>query len=366
MHLVPHRPSLAEQTANTLREALQKGLWRERMPGERELSRQLNVSRPTLRLALDELRREGWLKNVPGRARVIVRRASGQAVQRSQVVGLLTPLPLQEVSPFALCWMDKLRELLSAAGLQLEIHSGRRWYSRRPEKDLAALTHQMPAAAWVLFVTNERMQRWFAASDLPGVLSGSSHAGIDLPSVDFDYRAVCRHAAGQFLLRGHRRLVLLIQASGAAGDEESEAGFLEALHSKAGAGVTPIIARHDGTPEGILHRLDAILGQKPVPTAFLVARSMSALLVASELMRRGIRVPQDAAVIARDSDHFLAYFSPALARYRADPDVHARRLARLVIQLARGALQRSRQIRIMPEFLKGESLGEARPEYRGS
>jgi hypothetical protein len=184
MHIVPQRASHAEQTAAVLREALQKGMWRERMPGERELSRQLNVSRPTLRLALDQLSREGLLKSVPGRTRVIVRAAATAKVQQSQVVGLLTPLPLQEVSPFALCWMDKLRELLAAAGLQLEIHSGRRWYSRRPEKDLAALTHQVPAAAWVLFVTNERMQRWFAKSGLAGVLSGSSHVGVELPSVD--------------------------------------------------------------------------------------------------------------------------------------------------------------------------------------
>ncbi len=330
------------------------------MPGERELSRQLNVSRPTLRLALDQLAREGWLKSAPGRSRVIVRRASGKVAPRSQVVGLLTPLPLQEVPPFALCWMDKLRESLAAAGLQLEIHSGRRWYSRRPEKDLAALTHQMPAAVWVLFVASERMQRWFAASELPGVLSGSCHAGVDLPSVDFDYRAVCRHAAGQFLLRGHRRIVLFLQASGAAGDQESEAGFLEAFQTKAGAVAAPVVVQHDGTPENIRQRLDALLSQKPAPTAFLVGRSMPALMVASELMRRGRQLPRDAAVIARDSDHFLEFFSPALARYRADPEVHARRLSRLVIQLARGTTQRSRQIRIMPEFLKGESLGEGR------
>lgn len=358
MHLVPHRPSLAEQTAITLRDALQQGLWRERMPGERELSRQLNVSRPTLRLALEQLRREGWLKNAPGRTRVIVRRAPAKGVQRSQVVGLLTPLPLQEVFPFALCWMDKLRELLAAAGLQLEIHSGRRWYSRRPEKDLAALTHQMPAAAWVLFVTSERMQRWFAASELPGVLSGSPHAGIELSSVDFDYRAVCRHAVGQLLQRGHRRIALFLQASGAAGDDDSEAGFLEAFQrAPAAAGSMPIIARHDGTPEDIRHRLGTLLARNPAPTAFVVGRSMPALMVASELMRRGVKIPKDAAVIARDSDHFLEYFSPALARYRADPDVYARRLARLVTQLARGALQTPRQIRIMPEFLRGESLG---------
>jgi DNA-binding LacI/PurR family transcriptional regulator len=358
MRFALHRPPLAEQTAEILRTALQDGLWVERMPGERELSRQLNISRPTLRAALAQLEREGWLKRSPGRQRMIAKRAGGKASPRSQIVGLLTPLPLQEVPPFALCWMDKLRELLAASGLQLEIHSGRRWYSRRPEKDLATLTHQMPAAVWVLFVANERMQRWFSASGLTGVLSGSPHHGVDLPSVDFDYRAVCRHAAGQFLMRGHRRIVLFMQASGAAGDHESEAGFLEAFQTKSSADAKPLIVHHDGTAGNIRQRLDQLLSQKSVPTAFLVGRSMPALMVASELMRRGVRVPRDAAVIARDSDHFLEFFSPTLARYRADPEVHARRLARLVIQLARGAVQRSRQIRIMPEFLEGESLGD--------
>jgi DNA-binding LacI/PurR family transcriptional regulator len=179
--------------------------------------------------------------------------------------------------------------------------------------------------------------------------------------VDFDYRAVCRHAAGQFLQRGHRRIVLFLQATGAAGDQESEAGFLEAFRTKAGAAATPIVCQHDGTPASIRQRLETLLGQPPAPTAFLVGRSMPALMVASELTRRGWHLPRDASVIARDSDHFLEFFSPALARYLADPEVHARRLARLVIQLARGAAQRPRQIRIMPEFLHGKSLGEARP-----
>jgi LacI family transcriptional regulator len=360
MRFALHRPTLAQQAAETLRTALREGMWVERLPGERALSKQLNISRPTLRTALEQLGQEGWLKSSPGRQRVIVRRAGSKVSPRAQIVGLLTPLPLPEVPPFALCWMDKLRELLAAAGLQLEIHSGPRWYSRRPEKDLAALTHQMPAAAWVLFVANERMQRWFAASKLPGILSGTCHPGISLASVDFDYRAVCRHAAGQFLARGHQRIVLLMQDSGAAGDQESEAGFLEAFHTKLGAQAEPILIRHGGSPESIRQRLDALLARRPAPTAFLVGRSMPSLMVASELMRRGVRLPQDAAVIARDSDHYLEFFSPKLARYRADPEVHARRLARLVIQLARGAAQHPRPVRIMPEFLKGETLGAAR------
>ena len=83
---------------------------------------------------------------------------------------------------------------------------------------------------------------------------------------------------------------------------------------------------------------------------------MPALMTASELVRRGLRVPGDVAVISRDSDHFLEYFSPRLARYTADPDAYARRLAGLSARLARGAACRSKGIRIMPRFIAGESL----------
>ena len=355
--LVPIRVSLAEQTARILRDALSGGRWTERMPGERELSQQMSVSRPTLRMALEQLEREGLLKKSPGKHRLISRRPREGKLVGSRTIGLLIPLPLQEVAPFALCWMDKLRVLLAAAGYPLEIHSGQRWYARRPEKDLADLIGRGSAAAWVLFVANETMQAWFAGNGLPCVLSGTCHTGIDLPSVDVDYRAVCRHAAGQFLARGHRRIGLLLNAPGMAGDRESEIGFLEAFRLKEGDAAAPLVALHDGTPASIRKCLEGWLRLASPPTAFLVARSLPALTVASELSRRGLRLPRDVALIARDSDHFLEYHSPSLACYHHDPEMHARRIARVAIQLARGGGIRNRTIRMMPTFLKGESLG---------
>jgi DNA-binding LacI/PurR family transcriptional regulator len=120
-----------------------------------------------------------------------------------------------------------------------------------------------------------------------------------------------------------------------------------------------VIAHHDGTPQGIRRQLHQLFQSSQAPTALLVARSMPALMAASELARWGLRVPQDVAIIARDSDHFHEYFSPQLARYRVDPDVHARRLARILIRLVRGETGRPACVRLMPEFLPGESLGEA-------
>ena len=89
----------------------------------------------------------------------------------------------------------------------------------------------------------------------------------------------------------------------------------------------------------------------------VVARAMPTLTVASELIRRGYRLPHDAAVIGRDNDHFLDFFSPGIARYQVDSQLQAQRLARLVLLVARREVPRNPKVRLMPQFLTGESLG---------
>jgi DNA-binding LacI/PurR family transcriptional regulator len=349
--------SLAQQAAGAIREGLQRALWRERLPGERDLSRQLNVSRPTLRTALDLLEREGWLTSAPGRPRSISPRPPSPPRAGNPIVRLLLPFPPQEAPPFLFYWIDKLRELLPGAGCQLEIHTGARWYAHQPAKDLLQLTTQVPASAWVLARATEPTQRWFAQAGLPCIVAGSCYPGVDLPSVDFDHRAVARHAADRLLAWGHRRIVLLVQSPELAGDLETEAGFAEAFDATRHPGATPIVARHDSTRPGIRLQLDRLLRLSPPPTAFFVARSMPALAAASELTRRGYHLPRDIALISRDSDPFLEFFSPELTRYWYDPEPYARRLAALVARLAREGSVSRRQIRLTPDFLPGETGG---------
>lgn len=354
---IPHRPSLIEHAAKALRDALILGAWAGHLPGERALSAQLRVSRPTLRAAIAILDREGWFKSELGKRRVILALPSKPGPSDSRTIALLSPLPLTDLVPFAHVWTDSLREFFSKAGYELQIHIGRRWWhSMTPQRELASITEKNPAAVWVLFSGTERIQRWFAGSSIPCVTSGSAHVGIQLPSVDLNHRATCRHAAGQFLSAGHQRVVFMRQGPSNAGDFESERGFFEAFGARVGTHAW--VAEHDGTATGIQRKLDAVLRAAPRPTGFFVTHAMPALMVASELIRRGINIPGDVSVICRDTDLFLEYFSPGIARYRVDPLVHAQRLGRLVLQCASGVSLKNRLVRLMPHFHPGESMGK--------
>ena len=356
MNRIPQRVSLVAQTATILREEIQSGAWPRLLPGEHELCARMNVSRITLRAALDKLQREGLIRSSQGKRRQITKPGHRQGDGNKRVV-LLTPFPLHELQPNALFWIDSLRQHLGEAGYLLDIHVARSVYGSGQGHSLKSLCETLRPAGWVLYLSTEEMQRWFSSQQLPCVITGSRHAGVELPSVDIAYRAVCRHAAGLFLARGHRFLVLLNPESGAAGDFESEQGFREAVAQSKHAGAQAAVVQHDGTVVGICQRLESLLGRTPRPTSFLVSRPGHVLTVMGHLMAHGLRFPQDAVLISRDDASFLSNMVPSIARYSSDPTAFARKISRIVLEMVRGGVVTASEHTIMPRFIPGETLG---------
>ncbi len=357
LQAVPRRVSLAAQTASILRDEIKSGHWQQWLPGEHDLCARLHVSRVTVRAALRRLEQEGWLRARQGRRRdiAIPRTPRRRAAANTRVI-LLTADPLLSLPAFAVFWVDGLREQLSDAGFQLEVHTSRSFYGARSSHALKALTDTTHPAAWVLYRSTFEMQRWFSANTLPCVITGSRHPGIELPSLDTDYRATCRHAAGQFLAHGHHRLVLLNPASGTRGELESEEGFQEAVTRSAVAGVEAAVVRHDGTVAGICARLDAWLRRLAPPTGLLVSRPVHVLTVLGHLMRRGVRLPDDMALISRDDDSFLEHVLPSVARYSSNPTAFAQKLSKIVLEVAAGRPLSAADHRIMPRFVRGDTF----------
>lgn len=354
MQPVPPRPSLITHSADFLRDALTRGEWDGFLPSERILCTRMRISRPTLRSVLTQLEREGTISPVENKKRrILTAGAVKPGSARSQLIVLLTPVPAQSMPPFVLFWVDALRELLAEAGFQLEVHASPHCYTAKPAGGLKKLTHRQHAAAWVLFRSTAAMQHWFVAQGMPVVIAGSCAEKLELPSVDIDYRATCRHAATMLRQKGHQRIALLLPDSTHGGDTDSEHGYREALANTA---AVPLVLRHHESAEHVVEHLDEGLRRKPAPTAFLVARSIHTLTVVTHLLRNGHKLPRDFAIVSRDDDAFLDHVVPGITRYAADPAKFARRLSRLVLELAQTGHTSTSPVRLMPDLRRGETV----------
>lgn len=349
--------SLPHQVAVRIEREIGTRTWVGWLPGERTVAESLQVSRKTVRKAIAILKREGRIRTVHGHGHEIVSRQRPPPKAHAEpTVGLIVPESLEQLRPFTALWVDALRALLIGQGVKFSTFPGHRYFSQRPENALARLVKQNPQGCWVLAHSNERVQQWFQTHEVPCVIAGSSHHGLDLPSVDLDYFAVCRHAAGVLLRHGHRRIGFLTVSSQRAGDLESEAGFSAGARQPGYGEVTPHILRHDGSVAAVNRILGRMFDLAAAPTALLIANPVYYLTTVTFLAERRLRVPQDVSLISRDDDTFLAYLSPAPARYSTNPRSFAKRLMQpLMLQLAGEKLPHA-SFRIEPTYLAGLSL----------
>lgn len=358
MHGIPQRLSLAWQVVAYLRQALAAGRWTEWLPPERALAESLQVSRPTLRRALVELQREGIIRTAQGSGnRILPRDLQPRDQLRSRDVGILAPVPLGRLRPNQALWIDELRAMLGERGCHLHFIEGPQCNRSHPGPALDRLLRQHPFSCWVLLLAGVAWQRWFAQHEIPCVVAGYCHAGIDLPSCDLDHRATCRHAVGTLLAAGHRRLALITHRHPLAGGIESEAGFLEGIRLSRHTDTTATLCRHTGTAASITRAMARLMTPAARPTALVVPNSHCCLTVVSRLARLGWRVPEQVSVISRDDDPFLAFFVPEMARYVMSPRTFARSLLLQVLgQRQNGSGSSRRVVRLMPQFVRGASI----------
>ena len=250
--------------------------------------------------------------------------------------------------------VDALRDRLARAGYAVELCVDRACFSARPGRVLEKLVQAKPAAVWVAFGSKAPMQRWFVQRQIPLLVAGSCGPGIALASVDVDYRATCRHACDVLWRKGHRRLALVQLRDAYDGDVESERGFREALSKHADAQLS--VLRHDGSAAHVCSLLDKALHSLSPPTGYLVVCARHALTVAMHLMRRKLRLPLDAAVLSNDDETYLQHTSPVLSRYAVNPDQFASKVAKAVRELVETGSLPPRAIRLMPEFIAGETV----------
>lgn len=357
MNDIPQKNSLVSQVVAVLEARIARGDWQEWLPNERALCASLYVSRNTLRAALAQLKARQVVEAVKPLGTKILLNAPKPKPSPTRTIGLLSPIPTGAMRPNVALIIDSLRGHLAEAGYRLHLHHGEHFFHGNSHSALRKLTRNSPHDCWVLVLANARVKQWFVEADLPCVVSGSCDAEETLPFVDIDYRALCRHAVGQMVAAGHRRIVFFTEKSARGGDIDSESGFMEGVDGTHSMAVEARVVHHQGTPASASRMLGMLFNSRKPPTAMLVANPHYFLLALTYLQQRGLRVPADVSLVCRDDDPFLQFIQPPPARYGFDAHTFSKRLFKLIMRIVNHQTGVAKGVQIMPDYRKGMTLG---------
>jgi LacI family transcriptional regulator len=341
-----------------LKTEIANGRWGDALPGERSLASTLRVSRRTITAALIQLRKADIIKSEAGRGHRLMA-ARGRAPRRQPgEISLLTPATPDAMRPGTMLWVNELQAMLGEAGYRLSHFYSPKYFSRQPGRALMKLVGGNPRACWILAGSTVTSQRWFARQKIPAVVAGTCHQGVGIPDVDLDYVALGRHLGGRLAACRHRKAAMLLTQSPGYFTSETAtmAGFREILERTGGEALA---VYHERTRDGLVRVLHRLFSSPNHPTAVVTISSLDYLTATSFLTQQGLRIPQDVSVVARNDDAFMNALLPEPTRYHASSHVFAQHFFKLSLQMAEGPPPLRPNVRIMPDFITGASLGPA-------
>ncbi len=338
---------------------IQDGEWDTTLPTEAQLKERMQVGRNTVRAALAVLTKEGLISDgQPGLRRKILKRGKKRGLQsKTKVVAFLAPSALERARSQVIFTVDGLRDHLAEMGYRLEVHTSKAFQLDHPARTLESLIHKTNADLWVLHQSTRTMQEWFSRKEIPCLIHGSTHEGIQLPCVDLDYAAITRHAVGQLISNGHTHLAIMLPNQRLYGDEQGESAFLEALqidHNPSRKGAIIRISSND--PAAVCREFKRTMQQADAPTGLILWRVHYASTIMTYAQQLGLQIPKNLSIICTDDSPSAEWMVPSLARYQVQSTKIIGKVFQAIHEmLTVGPISHSRTI-ILPDWHPGDSV----------
>jgi LacI family transcriptional regulator len=193
---------------------------------------------------------------------------------------------------------------------------------------------------------------------VPVVLLDRRAPAPDQCSVAADDLLGGRLAAEHLLERGHRRIAFVGGSSGLPQIQERHDGVEQAVREATGSDdALTVLSPASLTVAGGREAGELIVGLPASrrPTAAVCANDLMALGLLQEMVRHGVRVPDDLAIVGYDDIDYAAAAAVPLSSVRKPRQELGRRAAELLIDEARGGDHRHEQHVFEPQLVVRES-----------
>jgi LacI family transcriptional regulator len=349
------RPGAAyRKVAAAIREKIASGEWPagEELPSLRAMAGLFGVGQNTVRLAVDQLKRECRVLLSP-RRRLVAAVPEGAWSATGSLMLLVIDRPLNEAlsARFYREMIHGVQVGVGAAGHSLLVVHHRRLRGEFPADAL-----DLPVRGVLLIgAFDDRALAQYEGLGVPGVLLDEYAGGRRLHSVSIDNRGAGREAGRRLLALGHRRIAFLrtIRTSRRRVEpdlRDRQQGLFEALEEAGLPAGSELVhnAMFSDTPDS--PALKSLLGNSPRFTAVLCTGLAHARLVEQAARSRGMSVPGDLSVACFQEE------PPGDARF-GGPRVDFEDLGRQALELLAEPKHPPRHQRVRARWAAGSTVG---------
>ncbi len=327
--------SLHVQLHNQLRQLIHSGRWpnASRIPSENELTGHLNISRSTIRLALQHAEIEGLIERIAGRGTFVA--YTPQKAHNSRLIAFVTG------------GIDAENHLLMLNGAEQEARS--RGYqivfsnAKNQEEEVYILENAEQnnisgAIVWANAQSTQSRQTNIAKYKqirVPVVLMDRKISGFDCDFVTSDNYSGARALMRHFINLGHQRIVFLshdmveifpvMERYRAYCEVLEEAGLPTSEPVIIGQRGVEISAKYalrssiDKNSLEIQQVRDYLLNTQPRPTAFFALNDWIAVFALQAMKQLDLKVPDDISLAGFDDIELAAHLDPPLTTVAQDP-----------------------------------------------
>ena len=314
---------------NKIRQAIGSLKIDDRLPGERVLAKELGISYMTVRKAVENLVAEGVLYKVPKKGCYV----ADPKLKRKNCIGYFLDSSIEEgvTSPYYSLIFNALEKEATKQGNALIYFSDSIKDDLSPES--LKVLDKLDGVIMSCFPRIEPIVRKIKEL-LPVVCIDNRSLDESVPSLTLDNFTSVVDSINYIFSLGHERIGFITGLDDSNVGRNRLAGYISALKSHGLDEDIGLIYRGDYSFETGKRGADYFLSMKTPPTAIMCANDTMAIGSMKEILRRGLKVPDDISVIGFDDISVASQITPALTTVSVPVDD----IAKHAINLLTGVL----------------------------
>ncbi|MGD2054046.1 MAG: GntR family transcriptional regulator [Gammaproteobacteria bacterium] len=338
---------------NKIKDAIKHRKIIDRLPGERTLAKEYEVSYMTIRKAVDNLVTEGLLYKIPMKGTFVADRKTRK--KKTNIIGyfLDSSIVAGLTSPYYSLIFNALQRQATTHGYSLIYFSDigdSRSYKHIHNMD-GAIISCFPRIEHIVDEINQ---------NIPVVVIDNSSSDKTIPSVIIDNFNAVRASVNHLCSRGHKRIGFITGLQDSDVGNNRFAGYKSGLSDNGLKLSEKLIFRGDYSFESGTKGADYFLSLKNPPTAIMCANDAMAIALIRQAAQRGVNVPNDISVIGFDDIAVASQISPALTTLAAPIDKITEQACNMLVSLINGEKLENRHIALPAELVIRDSCADVK------